>query len=467
MPNSPEQADHPEMPAGFGLATATFVVVASMVGVGILTMSGFTVAYTGSNALMLGLWVVGGLVALCGALTIAELAAALPKTGGDYVYLREAYGAPVAFLSGWLSFFIGFAGPIAASASFSATYLTAPLGLHEPTGWWVRHVIATVAILVFTLIHVGGRRGSAGVQVAITIVKVGGLTLLAIAGIIVGRGNLANLNDLPTIRPATLQSMLFSLIYISYAYTGWNAAGYLAGEIGDAKRRLPLSILIGTLGVTALYMALNLFYALALPASEIRRVVDTQGFGAVAPIAELASIRLFDVRVSGPLSVAVGLMLFSTLSAYVLTGPRVLHAMAVDGLFPEFAARLTRGSRTPALATFLQSGWALLLLWSAPIDEILIYASVGLALFSMLTVGSVYALRIRRPDLERPFRVPGYPLTPAVFLLVTGALIVAAFNDPNGKGLASAWYAIGSVVAGLPAYYGWKAWTGRRTGSSI
>ncbi|WZO99193.1 amino acid permease [Isosphaeraceae bacterium EP7] len=461
MPN--HQADDPAMPAGFGLATATFVVVASMVGVGILTTSGYTVAATGSNALMLGLWAVGGVVALCGALTIAELAAALPKTGGDYVFLREAFGAPVAFLSGWVSFFIGFAGPIAASASASASYLTAPFGLTEPTGWWVRHALATASILAFTLIHVGGRRGTARVQVAITLIKVGGLTLLAIAGIFAGRGNLANLNDLPTIRPSTVQSMLFSLVYIAYGYTGWNAAGYLAGEIGDPKRRLPLSILIGTVGVTALYMALNLFYALALPASEIRRVVDSQGFGAVAPIAELAATRLFDPRVAGPLSVAVGLMLWSTLSAYVLTGPRVLHAMAVDGLFPSFAARLTRGSRTPALATFLQSGWALLLLWSAPFDEILIYASVGLSLFSMLTVGSVYALRIRRPDLERPFRVPGYPLTPAIFLLVTGALIVAAFNDPNGKGLHSAWFAIGSVAAGLPAYYGWKAWSGPQT----
>ena len=177
--------------------------------------------------------------------------------------------------------------------------------------------------------------------------------------------------------------------------------------------------------VTVLYLALNVVYALALSAADVRAIVDDPsnraGREAVAPIAQIAAARLFGPRWSTVFSIAFGMMLLSTLSAYVLIGPRVVYAMARAGQFPSIAARLTARAGTPGVATALQTGVALILLWTGSFENLIIYAGVGLSIFSMLAVSSIYVLRLKRPDMHRPFRTPGYPVTPAVFLLVTGA----------------------------------------------
>jgi APA family basic amino acid/polyamine antiporter len=420
-----------------------------MVGVGVLTTSGFTVASVGSNQLMLLLWLFGGVVALCGALTVAELATALPRSGGDYVYLSEAYGPLVAFLSGWVSFLIGFGGPIAASAFASATYLLAPLGLTGAAARYAPLGVATAAIVAFAVIHCSGPRRTARAHSAVTLLKLGVLTAFLVAGLAVGWRNSANLADRPPLDATTLQAMVFSLVYISYGYTGWNAAGYMTGEVRDPGRSLPRAVLLGTAGVIVLYLGLNTVYALALPAATVRQVAKEQGFNAVAPVAELASARLFGPAVTAPLSVAVGLTLLASLSAYVLTGPRVAYAMARSGHFPPVAGRVSARTGAPVVATALQTAWALVLLWSGSFENIVIYASVGLAMFSMLTVSSVYVLRRTRPDLPRPFRTPGYPITPAVFLVVSTMLTVAAFAERPWPSL----YSLLSILAGIPVYY--------------
>lgn len=437
-------------PQRYGAFMAVYVVISSMVGVGVLTTSGFTVASVGSNQLMIALWLVGGLVALCGALTVAELAAAMPQSGGDYIYLYHAYGPLVAFLSGWVSFLIGFAAPIAASAFASASYLMAPLGLTEPTARLAQLSMATVAILAFAVIHVSGQRHTSRAHSVITLVKLVVLVGFLLAGLATaGWGATANLFDRPPVDFKVVSAMFFSLVYISYGYTGWNAATYMAGEVRDPGRVLPLAILIGTAGVIWLYIGLNAVFALALPSADVRAIADKEGFNAVAPIAELAAKRLFGPSISGPLSVAIGLTLLASLSAYVLTGPRVLYAMARAGHFPAIAGRLSHRTQTPTMATALQCGWALVILWSGSFESIVIYASVGLALFSMLTVSSIYLIRRKRPDLPRPFRTPGYPFTPAVFLLVTAALTVAAFSERPMVSL----YSLLTILAGIPAYY--------------
>jgi APA family basic amino acid/polyamine antiporter len=441
----------PSLPEGFGLATATFVVISSMVGTGVLTTSGFTVASVGSNSLMLLLWVLGGLVALCGALTVAELAASMPASGGEYVYLYQAYGPLAAFLSGWVSFLIGFAAPIAASAFASASYLVAPLDLTQPTRGLVCKGLATVSILVLAAIHTAGRTHTVRAQAGITLLKLGVLVGLVVAGLAVGLGggHGSNLVDLPRVDGRLAVLMLFSMVYISYGYTGWNAAAYLADEVRDPGRLLPRSILLGTAGVMVLYLGLNTVYALALPASEIARIVEKDGFDAVAPIAELAARRLFGPAIAAPLSVAVGLTLLASVSAYILTGPRVAYAMARAGQFPAIAGRLTERSQTPGIATALQVTWALVLLWTGHFESIVIYAGVGLALFSMLSVASIFFLRRKQPDLPRPFRTPGYPFVPAAFLVVTTALTIAAFLERPWVSL----YALLSILAGVPIYY--------------
>ncbi len=444
------------MPAEFGLPMAIFVVVASMVGVGVLTTSGYTMALVGSNQYMLILWVVGGVIAACGALTLAELSAALPHTGGDYVYLYHAYGPLAAFLSGWTSFLAGFSGPSAASAFASSKYLLAPLNLEGTKAVVIQRVVATMAILIFAVIHVSSRERTAKIQSWITGLKLAALGLLIAAGLAVGWPHASNLHDAKPVHGELVATMLFSLVYIYYAYTGWNGASYLAGEIRDAQKVLPRAILIGTAGVMAIYLGVNVVYALALPVADVQALVNDpankQGLDVVAPIAEIASRRLFGPQWSGPISVVIGLMLLSTLSVYLLLGPRVIYAMARAGQFPSMAARLTRQAGTPGTATGFQVVMTLILLWTGSFESIVIYASVGLSIFSMLAMSSIFVLRWKMPDLHRPFRTPGYPLTPAIYLILTTLLTGAAFYQ---RTLVSATSLL-SILAGIPLYYLWK-----------
>lgn len=443
--------DGPTGPAvpRFGPATATFVVVSSMIGTGVLTTSGFTVAAVGSNQAMLGLWLVGGALAVCGALSLAELASALPESGGDYVFLREAYGPLVGFLSGWVSFLIGFGGPIAASAAAAASYLLGPLRPGGGDTQGAERLLASALIVGVSIVHGLGRRSTIRAQAAMTAVKIAILATLAIAGIAVGADRWANLDDRPPLSPGLLVAMASSLVYVSYAYTGWNAAAYLAGEVDHPRRVVPRAILLGTGLVTALYLALNLAYALAVPAADIRALVAERGRDAVAPIAEIAAERLFGRRVAGPLSVGIGLTLAASVSAYVLTGPRVAAAMARARQFPAVAARESPAG-APVAATVIQAAWALVLLWTASFETILVYAGFGLAVFSMLSVAAVLVLRARRPDLHGPFRTPLYPWVPAAYLLGTGLLTAAvAWERPAVAAVAAATIAAGVPVAWL------------------
>jgi APA family basic amino acid/polyamine antiporter len=453
------------MPAEFGMATATFIVIASMVGVGVLTTSGYTVALVKSNQWMLVLWVVGGVTAVCGALTLAELSAALPKTGGDYVYLYEAYGPLLAFLSGWVSFLIGFSAPSASAAFAAAKYVLAPFAQPGPTTVFWERALATAAILAFAFIHVSGRKRTAGVQGWITALKLAVLGIVVLAGLSIGWRNWTNLEDRTPLTGELAVTMMASLVYVSYSYIGWNGASYLAGEIRDPQRLLPRAILLGTGGVLVLYLLLNVVYALALTPTDILAIINDpanqEGQSAVAPIAQIAARRLFGPMWSTPLSVAIGAMLLSTLSAYVLIGPRVIFAMAEAGQFPRVAARLTPSEQTPAVATAFQTVVALVLLWTGTFEDIVWYASVGLSIFSMLSISSIYVLRWRRPDLERPFRTPGYPVTPAVYLIVTALLASAAFYKEPRVSL----YALLSILAGVPIYYLWQAAIRRNTGA--
>jgi APA family basic amino acid/polyamine antiporter len=266
----------------------------------------------------------------------------------------------------------------------------------------------------------------------------------------------ANLADATPVDRKLSGAMIFSLVYIYYAYTGWNAASYLAEEVREPQRRLPQAILIGTGAVTALYLAVNVVYGLALSAADIHAIVadpgNRKGNDAVAPIAELAAARLFGTGWSAPLSLTVGLMLLSTLSAYVLIGPRVIFAMAQAGQFPALAARLTEGAGTPAIATALQVVVAIVLLWTGSFESIIVYASVGLSIFSMLAMSSIYVLRYKRPDLPRPFRTPLYPVTPAVYLALTALLTRQAFLRRPEESR----YALLSILAGVPFYYAWQ-----------
>lgn len=444
--DEPQASSASRQVAGFGLTTATFVVVSSMVGVGILTTSGYVMVELGSNSLMLVLWGIGGVLALCGALTLAELATALPRSGGEYVFLREAYGPLAGFVAGWVSFLLGFAAPVAASASAASSYLLEPF---ETPDWAVRG-LATLAIALFAAIQATGRRQTAGLQglaSGLTLVLMG----LFVAAGLLGRGERwGHFGDWPAPSADSVAAAISSLVFISYAYTGWNGAAYIAGEVREPRRTLPRAILLGTGLVLVLYLALNVVYGLGHRAGDIRELARLRGEDAVEPIAALTARRLWGDGISSALSIAFGLVLLASLSALILSGSRVLVAMAEDDLFPRFAARKAGGDGTPKRAIGLLAATALLMLWTGSFRDLVVFSSVGLALFSMAAISTVFVLRARRPDLDRPFRTPGYPAVPAVYLLGSGLLVLVVLLDKErGR---PAWWSIAGILAGVPVY---------------
>ncbi len=439
-----------EMERGFGLSTATYTVVASMVGVGILTTSGYTIKDTGSHTVLLALWLVGGLLAMSGALTVAELAAAMPYAGGEYVFIRETYGKPPAFLYGWISFLIGFSAPAAIASHAAASYLVGPwLDTDDADSYLVIHSLAVLLIVALTLFHLRGRRVSSWVQDLSTLLKVGLLVAFVIAGFVWGRGDLGHLSSNTHTGGLRWSVLAISLVYVMYGYTGWNAATYIAGEIRDPDRNLPRSLLLGCGGVVVLYLVINLLYAYALPTEE----VVAMSYHQVEPIAAVAAERLFGPWISAILSVAIGVGLLATASAFVMIGPRVYFAMARDGLFPSMAGTLSPKTGTPNNATLAQAAGTLALLFTGTFKDILTYAGIGLSISAFFVILSVFVLRIWRPDMPRPFKTPGYPVVPLVFLACVLWMIVFAFqNQPLWSTIS-----IASILAGVPVYYVWQA----------
>ncbi len=433
----------------FGYWAGHFAVVGSMIGAGILTTSGTVLRDTGNPGALLALWALGGALALCGAATVAELATTLPRSGGDYVFVREAFGRGAGFVSGWATFALGFAAPTAVVAHLALTYLTAPyapaLAQYLPP-WVAAHLVplgASALILAVGVTHALGHRHSSWLQVLATLVTVGVLLAVSLGGILFGRGDWGHLSVSGWPAPAQWPVLAVGLVYVSYSYAGWNAAGYLAGEIRDPARTLPRCLLGGTLTVTALYLMVNLAFVFALDPTAMMGKAPEE----VQPVAGLATRALFGPAAARVVGAALGLCLVASVSAFVLTGPRVAYAMARDGVFPGFAARLHPVRGTPAPATLALAVSAAALVWAGSFLELLDYASVGLAALSGLTVASVFPLR-RRAGLARPYRLPLYPLPPLAFLVLIGVTIGYALAAERTRvpGLLS----LATLLAGIP-----------------
>jgi len=436
----------------FGLSTATSVVIASMVGVGILTTSGYILKDTGSPWMLLGLWALGGLLALCGALTVAELATAMPHAGGEYVYIREAYGRLWAFLYGWVCFVIGFSAPAAIASHAAASYLVSPWmenGSAVTTA--ATRGLAAFVIIALTAAHLRGQGLGSRVQNACTILKLVLLLMIVVGGVALRRGRLEHFTaDVPE-SDVPWGILGISLVYVMFSYGGWNAAPYIAGEVREPSRLLPRSLLLGCGAVVVLYLLFNGLYVYALPIGEIRAM----SYARVEPIAALAAERLLGRWIAAPLSVSIGVGLLASVSAFVLIGPRVYYAMARDGLFPAAAGRLSPKTGVPSAAIVSQAACTLLILFSGTFRNILTYAGVGLSISSFFVVMSVFVLRVRRPRMERPFRTPGYPVVPLLFLACTAWMIVFAFrSQPLWSSISLA-----SILGGIPVYYAWQAAT--------
>jgi len=441
-----------ELQRGFGLSTSTYVVIASMIGTGILVSPGYMIASLKNYPVIFGLWALGGLLAICGALCVAELAASMPRAGGEYVYLREAYGSMPAFLSGWTSFFLGFSAPLAVAGYIAALYLLTPFGLADNKTGHLVQVIAAIIIIILTLPNLIGHRQSAWTQNLTTIIKLGLFAILVVIAFLCGGGRLAHIVEGQSIGSIKISTAATQLFYVMFAYSGWNAASYLAGEVKNPGKILPQSMLLGTGLVIIIYLALNLVFAYAVPLANV-------SFENAERVPQLAVENLFGPRASNVFSVLLGLTFLATVSAFIITGPRVYYAMAKDGLFPSIAGRISSKGRVPIYAMLAQSLCAIIILFGTDFQNLYQYASIGLSIFAMLFIGAVYVLRWRRPEMERPFRVPGYPIVPAIFMAVVLFMTVFAFIQWRKPSL----YSVGSILAGIPVYYIWSLIRGRKS----
>jgi len=393
--------------------TAAAVIVANMVGTGVFTALGFQIANIQSVFALLMLWVIGGVAALCGAATYAELGAALPRSGGEYNFLGRIYHPVAGFISGWVSTVIGFAAPIAAVALAFGKYSTAALpGDYAP---WVGKALACGLVILVTYIHGRNRKASGQFQFTFTAVKVILILAFCLAGFILTQ-NPQPISVLPQAGDwdvMTSAAYGVSLIYVSYAYTGWNAAVYISGELENPQKDLPRILIFGTGLVMVLYVLLNYIFLYAAPIAEMNGKVE---------IGYIAASHIFGDtggRIAGGM---LSLLLISTVSAMTLAGPRALQAIGEDFTALGFLGRVNKDG-IPRNAIYFQSAIALTYIVTSSFKTIVIFAGAMLALNSFLAILGVFILRYREPDLPRPYKTWGYPVIPLIYLLITAFML--------------------------------------------
>jgi len=422
-----------------GVGTATSIVVANMIGTGIFTTTGLLFAQLESGWMVLLCWLLGGIIALCGALSYAELATMMPHAGGEYVYLREVYGPWAGFLTGWTSFFVGFSAPIAATGVAIAAYLTAAGAI--PDSWLAGKTIAVGVVAALTAIHYCGVRPGAWVQNTLTVLKLALLAGLIIVGFTIGKGNPDFLSASSGFWTGGRWGQVgLALLWVMFAYSGWNASAYVAEELREPARSLPRSLLLGTLVVMAIYLLVNLLLFFSAPAADLRGVVA---------VGDVAVRHLFGEGAGSKLSVIIAAALLSSLSAYVFIGPRVYYAMARDGLFFRFAAKIHPRFETPAASILAQGVCAAVMILSGTFEQLLTYIGFALGLFPWMAVAGLLWLRRRDPARERPYHVWGYPVVPLLYLAAMAWILVLSLVNRPGPSLL----ALATVAAGLPFYW--------------
>ncbi len=432
-----------------GLGTAVILVIANMIGTGVFTTSGFIMADLKNPAAMILCWFIGGILALTGALCYGELGAIFPKAGGEYIFLRESIGKPFGFLSGWVSLIVGFSAPIAAASIAFSKYLFRSIGA-EASGQEVFNLFGVIpltfytisgisVIILFSIAHWYSLSFGSKVQNILTSFKIIVILAFITLGFFIGKGSLENFGSGPVSESLFTGEFATSLIYISFAYSGWNAAAYIGSEIKDPSRNIPLSLLWGTIVVMALYMFLNLLFIYALPISEMTGIED---------VGATAAISLFGVKIGSIFSGAITVCLLSVISAMIMTGPRVYYAMARDNAFPRWFGSVNPKHTTPGKAILLQALIAIIMVITSSFDKLLMYIGFTLSLFAMLTVIGLMILRFKLPGIERPYRTFGYPVTPVLFIL-SNLWIIAHTVKGNPFVLI---YGGGTIVLGILVY---------------
>lgn len=430
-----------------GLVPATALVVGTMLGVGIFIGPPQMAAISGSETLFLLLWLGGGVTALCGALSVAELSALLPFNGGHYVYLRKVYGPGIGFAAGWLEGLAVFPGSIGTLALAVGTFqlpalfgpsvlepfVVGPISIPAPLVW------GTLIVVAFTALNHLGIVLSGRVQTALTALPV--LLFFGGAVWVIAAGHHASLSDVP--EPATSQAMNLAAAYLPvyFAYAGWEGAIYVAGEIKNPGRNLPRALIVGTSLVTLLYFVLTAGFATLFSLSQLSTVGEAGSAAAGHLFGRPGTIAMTGL-------ILVGLL--GSLNAQVLTGSRITNAMSIDGEFVRSVARLSRRFGTPAHALWLQAAWTVVLMAFQRVDQLIAYATAAMLMIGVLSVLSVGILRRREPDAQRPYRTLFYPATPVLYIVSSVVVLAILIRQADVSVLlAVGWFVLALVLRRL------------------
>jgi basic amino acid/polyamine antiporter, APA family len=462
------------------LFDATTLVVGSMIGSGVFLALPIMAQKVPSPGMLLGLWIFGGLFTMLGANCCAELASMMPKAGGQYVFIRQAFGDLPAFLFGWTLFLIIQTGTNAAVAIAFGKYLgslvpgcgeenillTLPLGSLLPAAVQQHlpaslaqfqinsaQLVACAVIALLTAVNIRGLREGVWVQNVFTVLKLAALAALIVAGLVYGTRRPEFIQPSEPLSAKTVLSLGFlaglagALSKALFAYDAWYTVTFTAEEVRDSKRTLPQSLLLGTALVTLVYVLANLAYMAVLPVAEIAQVPDHR-------VAEVVGTELFGNIGATLVIVAVLVSTFGCLNGLILGGARVFYAMAREGLFLRSCAELRPRSHTPARALVYQGIVSIVLTFTGSYSALLTYTMFASVFFTGMMVAAVYRLRVTQPDLPRPYRCWGYPYTPALYLVMCLAFLVCVIADePEAAGIG-----VLLLVAGLPFYAAWRAW---------
>lgn len=461
-------SQNPSLVRGLGLVAATAIVVGDVVGTGVFLKARVMTCDVGTPWLVMAAWIVAGLLSLAGALTYAELAAMMPDAGGEYVYVRDAYGRLWAFLFGWMRFFIGSTGGNAALAAGLAIFLNVLMGgaldRHVATvhvlglfDWQVGAVqaVAVASIVIATAINcasvsVGGDVASVLTALKVSLIVGLGIAILALAtgdwGHFALSGAAGACEGIPASARGGVAGFGAAMMAALWAYNGWNEMTYVAGEVRSPERNLPLA-LIGGIGLIGLiYVFINTTYFYILTPAEVASVSLSSS------VATDAVARLLGPAAQKVMAAALVVSIFSAMQVAVLVCARVPYAMAEDGLFFKGLSRVSPRTRVPITSLVAQAAWSIVLVLSGSFDALTDYSVFAILIFSALITAAIFVLRRRWPDRARPYRTWGYPVVPVLFLIVTAWLVVNTVVTAPAQSLAG----LGLIALGLPFYWLWS-----------
>jgi len=424
--------------------TASSFVVASMIGTGVFTSLGFQLNGIQSVFPLIMLWIVGGIVALCGALSYSELGAALPRSGGEYHLLSRIIHPAIGFAGGFVSATVGFSAPAVLAAMALGKYLTAVFPTFDPT--WV----AFFMILSFHLLHTFSLKWGTFFQGWSTAVKVGLIFVFIIAGLMAAGSQ--DISIFP--KPGDMKLMMssgfaVSLVWVYYAYTGWNSTVYFAGEVKNPQKDLPSSLLIGTSFVIVLYVLLNYVFLYTTPMAEMAGKVE---------VGYISGVKVFGETGAGIIGLGISILLLSTVSSYVFIGPRIMETMGEDFSYIGFLSK-KNSQGIPIYAFLLQLIICLIFIFTSSFEQVLMYTGIALIITNSATVAAVFVLRKREPELPRPYKVWGYPWTPTVFLLVNVWILFYTFKEQPIESIIG----VSLFLASIALYYLGKKFENNRS----